>query len=461
MKRFAFALFVLSLIFVLSVATVSAQGTNTFYTIVFRGNSTPGNVAQLVQNAGGQLLRAHPEIGVAAAISSDPNFAANMSRARGVSQVGTMSAHALPPTASLVAQPDAAPTPADDLFALQWDIRRVNADQAWALEFTGSHNTVVAVIDTGIASNHPDLAPNLVYRQCYNTQPTCSLYPDLHWHGTHVAGTVAAAFGGGRIVGVGPNLGLASYNVFELVPNPEPNPPPGEEFLVLAFDEPIWAAMIDAANRGFKVINMSLGDVIFMNDGGAATWTAWNRVANYVARQGVTIVASAGNETTNSNGPVAHIPSDLSDVISVGATGVRPNAAWPQAGGFDVLAFYSNFGAAVDLVAPGGDLGPNENSANYLVLSAFPLLPNNPFGEPVPANCVQLENCPPAYAFAAGTSMASPHVAGVAGLILDIDPGLNPQQAEARLRQTAQDIGSRQLFGHGMVDALAAVLRVS
>jgi|FLYN01.1.fsa_nt_gi subtilisin family serine protease len=451
MKRFGFALLAFTLMLMLSVAAVSAQGTSRLYTIVFRGNSIPSNAAQLVQNAGGQLLRTHPQVGVASAVSSNPNFAANLSGARGVLAVGAMNFRSLPP---LEVQINAdAPNPAvDNLFPLQWDIRRVNADQAWAEGYTGSHNTVVSVIDTGVASNHPDLAPNLVYAACYASTPTCSVYPDLHWHGTHVAGTVAATFGGGRVVGVGPNLGLASYNVFEVIP----------DCGICAYDEPIWAAMLDTASRGFEVINMSLGGTIFRNDqSGNATWHAWSRVANYVARQGVTIVASAGNDNTSSNGPIAHIPSDLSDVISVGATGIRPNPAYPQPGAFDVRAFYSNYGAAVDIAAPGGDCGlPDScdpatrpaNWFNYLVLSSFVT---------VSPACAATASCPPGYAFAAGTSMASPHVAGVAGLMKDVNPGLNPQQVEARLQQTAQSLGDRQQFGHGMVDALAAVLRVS
>src|SRR5690606_24115143 len=92
---------------------------------------------------------------------------------------------------------------------------------AWEAGVTGSHDTVVAVIDTGVASNHPDLAPNLLYAACYAVEWECSAYPDLHYHGTHVAGTIAAAFGHGRAVGVGPDLGLASYNVFEPIMTPE------------------------------------------------------------------------------------------------------------------------------------------------------------------------------------------------------------------------------------------------
>jgi len=150
----------------------------------------------------------------------------------------------------------------------------VGADQAWEVT-TGSHDTVVAVLDTGIAYNHPDLAPNVVYNACYTVYNPCLSYPSLHYHGTHVAGTVAAAFGGGRAVGVGPNLGLANYNVFELTAAG-----------LNAYDEAIWEAMLDVAERGFDVINMSLGGYIVRSDSpeDVAVWIAWNRVANYVTR---------------------------------------------------------------------------------------------------------------------------------------------------------------------------------
>ena len=84
----------------------------------------------------------------------------------------------------------------------------------------------------------------------------------------------------------------------------------------------------------------------------------------------------------------------------------------------------------------------------YLVFSDYVYL------DPV---CAATASCPIGYAWAGGTSMAAPHVAGAAGLIMDLDPGLNPYQVEARLKQTAESLGDRQQFGHGMLDVLAAV----
>jgi lantibiotic leader peptide-processing serine protease len=140
-----------------------------------------------------------------------------------VSDAGPVVATGVPDT-HVGSEYSQAPTAADDLFnaGLVWGVERVHAPEAWARGVTGSHNTVVAIIDTGIASNHPDLAPNIVHMDCFvstgsQASGDCLAYPSLSDHGTHVAGTVAAAFGGGRVVGVGPNLGLAGYNTFELI----------------------------------------------------------------------------------------------------------------------------------------------------------------------------------------------------------------------------------------------------
>jgi subtilisin family serine protease len=320
------------------------------------------------------------------------------------------------------------------------------------------------VIDTGIAWNHPDLAPNVVHHDCYSSSGICEDYPDASYddegyHGTLVAGIIAAAFGGGAVVGVGPDLGLASYKVFEQ------NPDCG----FCAYDDSIWEAMLDAVARGYEVINMSLGGYVVFPEGpeNAANWTAWNRVANYVTRQGVTIVAAAGNDDLDLNGPVAHVPSDLPGVISVGATGIRPDPLYPQSDAYDVRAFYSNFGAATTMVAPGGDFGPPGTpfpypGGFYLVPTTFVAVPGTlpgitPWTPGYDPGCEVNENCPVGYFFVGGTSISSPHVAGTAALVIDQTPDLNPHQVQAILKRTAEDLGDRQQFGHGMVDVAAAV----
>jgi len=412
------------------------------YVVVFSGKRIPNNAAQQIEKAGGELVKTLDVVGIGIAISTNPDFAKSLRGVRGVHSVGVERYHTLPDTE--IYKVDNGPTATDSYYELyQWDIRRVRADQAWNIT-TGSHDTVVAILDTGIAWNHPDLAPNVIYNNNYYAFTPNTPYPSWHWHGTHVAGTVAAAFNGGAAVGVGPDLGLANYNVFE---------PYGGG--VVAFDIALWEAMLDVADQGFDVINMSLGGYIVRSDSpeDVAVWTAWNRVADYVTRRGVTIVASAGNADVDLNGPLDHVPSDVTGIICTGATGIRPDPIYPQNDPYDVRAFYSNYGAPVTLVAPGGDLGPDGTpypfpAVYYLVFST------DVYPDPT---CAATASCPIGYAWAGGTSQAAPHVAGVAGLLKDLKPRLTPRQVTAILKQTAEKLGSRQQFGHGMVDAEAAV----
>jgi lantibiotic leader peptide-processing serine protease len=349
------------------------------------------------------------------------------------------------------------PTNADDLFndGLVWGIDRVRAPAAWAAGHTGSRSTVVAIIDTGIATNHPDLEDNIVHADCFVSNGTfatgaCLAYPSLSDHGTHVAGTVAAAFGGGRVVGVGPNLGLASYNTFEVIPGCG----------ICTYSDARWAAMLDAANRGYDVINMSLGGLGRYGGRGSeglALFAAMEkRVANYVTQRGTVLVASAGNSGLDLNGPFTALPSDTPGIVTVSATGIRPAPRYEAGTSTDVLAFYSNFGATVDIAAPGGDCGLDTscdvatrpaNWFEHLVLSAV-VTPG--------AACAATESCPVGYGWKGGTSMAAPHVSGVAGLVRDAHPSASARQVVSIVLRSADRLGQRQEFGRGIVDAFEA-----
>jgi subtilisin family serine protease len=257
-------------------------------------------------------------------------------------------------------------------------------------------------------------------------------------HGTHVAGTVAASFGEGRVVGVAPGVRIAAYKVFDRYRFTLPDHTVIDD--VGAFDGPVFTAIVHSALSGDAVINMSLGGTIDRSSkDDNASWLAWDRVAKFANQLGTVIVTAAGNEEENSNGSLAHIPSDLPTVISTTATGSSHLDGFEASPGSDVLAFYSNYGAASDVSAPGGDCGPLYPAAcetKYFIVSTY-IFPAGDGG----------------YAGAAGTSMASPHVAAVAAVVKALHPTWTPAEIRAHLKSTAETIGPRQLFGHGLVSA--------
>lgn len=457
MKRIIQLMVIMSVVVFTSVITASAQQATTPYLILLRGNSVPARIAQDIENAGGTIMHVIPQVGIVTALSDNPDFAALMSSVRSVQEVGFMPTESIPQVSAEVPA-NHVPTSAFLDQGLLWGINRVHAPEAWAAGHTGSHETVVAVIDTGIAWNHPDLASNIVHVACYTSAGTvtgmvtdgvCNPYPSLSDHGTHVAGTVAANAGGG-VIGVGPELGLAGYNTFETIPGCG----------TCSYSSSRWLAMIDAAERGFDVINMSLGSLGQyggQGSNGLATFVAADsRVASLVTSLGTTIVASGGNSGVNLNGTLINVPGGLPGIVNVGATGVQPAPRYPFEGTFDIRAFYSNYGASITLSAPGGDCGQigtcdanrPANWFEYLVLSST-----------VTANpaCAATASCATGWGWKGGTSMASPHVAGVAGLVIDASPQLRPNQVVSVLRRTAESLGDRQQFGHGMVTATGAL----
>lgn len=448
-----------------AVATVtSASADEGRYILLMKNNAIPAGLAAKVEAAGGSVVRTLPQVGIAIATSADANFAAKAKGIAGVIDAGPAAFHTLPDTVD-AAGPEAGGAVLSDA-GLMWGIDRVHAPDAWANGHTGSHDTVIAIIDTGVAWNHPDLASNVVYVDCYTSAGSfadgaCNPYPEYSDHGTHTAGTAAANFGG-LAVGVAPEAGIASYNTFEFIAGCG----------ICSFTDSRWMAMIDAADRGFAVESMSLGGTgQYGGQGtnGLATFVAAEkRVANYVNKKGTVMVASAGNSALDLNGTIVHVPGDIPQIINVGATGIQPAPRYPYPNSFDIRAFYSNFGAgALTLAAPGGDCGQintcnSSRPANwfeYLILSTVVTTQDEDPDDdvttppPPPLACAATASCPIGWGWKGGTSMATPHVSGVAALVKDGNPGMTPNQIEARIKQTAEPIGSQQDFGHGMVRA--------
>ena len=241
----------------------------------------------------------------------------------------------------------------------------IDAPEAWAVS-TGSPSVVVAVIDTGVDYNHPDLASR--FAGGYNFVAGNFDPLDDHGHGTHVAGTIAAGLENMTgnpataegVVGVAPEARILAYKVCA-----------GDG---TCSDSAVIAAIGRAVADGARVINMSLGASDYSQALADAVQAAW--------AAGVVIVAGAGNDGTMA----PFYPAALNNVVAVGA--------------FDenhLRASFSNYGSWVDIAAPGSN-----------ILSTYPLSKCEDLGVPGETGC---------YAWLSGTSMATPHVAGAAALL--------------------------------------------
>ena len=296
-------------------------------------------------------------------------------------------------------------TPNDALYGDQWNLAKVNLPSARDVT-TGSNAIRVAVIDTGFAVGHPDGPVNLVLGPDYgNDRPVTDR--DLHGHGTHVAGIIAAQTNNEiGVAAVAPSVTLMVVKVF---PDPSANDPnPGASIDAVA------SGIVWAVNNGAQVINLSLG--------GPYSGILQSEI-DYAVSKGVLVVAAAGNAYQFGNPP--YYPAAYPNVLAVAATDRN-----------DQHASYSNTGSYVDIAAPGGD-------------------DNGPI--------VSLGRSQ-TYAAMYGTSMAAPHVAGLAGLLWSINPCLSATQLSDTIKATAVRLGGavpNDTFGYGRIDVNAAVRAVS
>ncbi len=261
-----------------------------------------------------------------------------------------------------------------------------------------SHNIKVAILDTGIDGNHEDLVEKV--SDDHNCTDTVDTN-DYFGHGTHVAGIVAASTNNGKgVAGVGYNASV--MNAKSLGND-------GYGYYSWIADCIVWAT-----DNGARVINMSLG--------GSSPSKILESAINYAWNKGVVIVAAAGN--SGSSNPI--YPAYYRNVISVAATDKN-----------DKKAGWSSYGRWVSVAAPG-----------VSILSTMPTFKNK----------IGLLN----YGFLSGTSMATPHVSGLAALIWSTTYGVNNSSVRRRIEQTADKItGTGKYWIYGRINALAAVLPVS
>jgi subtilisin family serine protease len=489
---------VLAAALVASVAALSvgagAAGTST-YLVVYKGTSVPSDGASSIQKAGGSIVASYDQIGVVVASSSSASFASNAQKDNRVDGAAATAGFGTQVGDDVGGADSAAPvqpgTPApgsDPLSGLQWDMNQINDPQARAIN-GGSPSIVVGDIDTGLDFTHPDLAANVDFADsasCVGGVPnqSPSAWMDDNGHGTHTAGTIAAAKNGLGIVGVAPNVRIAGIKAGNAAG--------------FFFPEAVVCAFMWAGTHNINVTNNSyFADPWLFNckndPGQRAIWTAERRAIKFAEQQGVVVVAADGNQaddlahptvdatSPDDTTPVTRDVTNACAVIPVEVPGVIGVSA---DGNLQQKSFYSSFGVgATQVTAPGGDsiLQVTAAAPNGRVLSTWPAsllnvtcLPARRVTDPSGAT----------YCYQQGTSMASPHAAGVAALIESQYPVLSANAVAAKLQNTADPLpcpadvsmyaffpsvdgnvpqscqggaGYNSWYGHGQINALSSI----
>ncbi len=274
-------------------------------------------------------------------------------------------------------------------------------------------SSTIANDGNGRDSDAQDTGDAIVAGECGNGQP--SVDESSSWHGTHVAGSIAAATNNGvGVAGVAFGANIVPLRVLGKC---------GGYTSDIA-DAMIWAS---GGTVSGAPVNANKARVLNLSLGGGGTCDATTQAAINSARsRGAVVVVAAGNENTNAS---SSSPANCAGVITVAATN--------RSGG---RAYYSNYGTIVDVAAPGGDV----RTAGGGILSTLNSGTRAPLAD--------------SYAFYQGTSMATPHVAGVVALMLAKNPNLTPDEVEAKLKSSARAFPATcSGCGSGIVDANAAV----
>ncbi|WP_245849117.1 S8 family peptidase [Lentzea kentuckyensis] len=441
-----------------NISTCMQPGPLLRYLVVFSQLTTPEVANAEITGACGTTTVYYPEIGVAVATSPDPSF---------LKLIGPQRAYSA--QAESIAKRSVKRKKDDtELFrpsgvrsSEQWDMDLIKAPAAHEVT-TGSKSVVVGVLDSGVDAHHPDLAQALapeLSAGCLTGRPDTSpsaWIPTTSAHGTHAAGTIAAADDGRGTTGVAPGVRIASVKVVDddgfIYP----------EYAVCGF---MWAAA-----QGMTITNNSyfIDPYLFTcqsEPGQRVIYEAVRRAVDYATSRNVLTVAAAGNAGADLSRPgrdsmsptngdaqtrpvdstCVVLPAQLKNVVGVSAV----DSTGTKAG-------YSSYGlGAIDVTAPGGDTR-------------------------TPTGCV-LSTVPSGYDYSCGTSMATPHVAGVAALIASVHPNTDAVSLGRMLNAQAATLpcpGDYDLngtgvqdafctgyseynsfYGHGLVDALAAVTK--
>lgn len=441
------------------VAPRTSQFGSGRYVVALTGNDVD-RLRSAVTELGGTLDFAHAEAGMAVVSGLTPDAAAALERTQGVSGVlEDLPVHLVDVAATtprlaagpLVNSPD--PSTAF-LFSWQWYMRRVGANVAWAAGRLGSPDVSVAIIDSGIDTENLDMEGRVDLTRSVSLMPSDDAFidtwlptrpkiEDLDGHGTLVANVVAT--NAVVFAGVTSRVTLLAIKVLDRN---------GDGTI-----SSILIGLIRAADFGADVANMSLRLPGGVDKRGVGFFVGLsNRIFNYAYRKGVVVVLVAGNEAENldGNGDIYRAWCDAPHVICVSATGPTASAdpfigPWQNE---DALASYSNYGRMISVSAPGGTIPGRIWSIcpRYLVTG---YVPNTNPAQPI-FGCLTPTPNTAFITGGGGTSLAAPHVSGLAALLIE-DLGKNNPAAikHAILHRGVDDLGARgddPLYGAGRIN---------
>jgi len=431
----------LTMVFSLQVAAESNR-----HLVTLKGNAK--NFEAQVTELGGTVVFRHDKTKFAVVEGLNDVLAEELAQLEMVSDltpdfmlempnVSIESTEALP-----VSTVESSDSPADaHFFSRQWNMRAIDADDAWAAGRTGSADVTVAILDTGIAYTVPDLQGLVDLDRSISFVPLDDAYvnayfPGMHpitdigYHGTHVAATVSS--NGLITAGVTSKTTLMGVKVCGVAEGG-------------CYGSAIFSGIAHAVDNGADVINMSLGGAFFKSDYPGAVGF-YNKFFNYARSAGVTVVVSAGNSTIDldhdGNGYKTYCSTP--STICVSATG--PTASDSREGPWydiDAIAYYSNYGrSAINVAAPGGGAGASVYApcSNTSLIYTICQTGNYIIG-------------------IGGTSMAAPHVSGLAALMVE-DFGRSPAKVKAAIEQSADDLGMPGVdpsYGKGRINVLNAI----
>jgi len=303
--------------------------------------------------------------------------------------------------------------PNDPFFSYQWHMPLIQAPQAW--DVSTGQGVLIAVLDTGIAYENfenyrraPDL-DNTRFAAGYDFINNDPHPNDDEGHGTHVAGTIAQSTNNAQgVTGVAFNATLMPVKVLD---------GRGQ-----GSHDAIAQGIVYAADRGARIINLSLSGRT-----GSSTLAS---AVDYATSKGVLVVAAAGN-----SGGAVEYPAAYTSALAVGSVGYDRRRV-----------DYSNFGSQLDLVAPGGDTDVDLNNDGY----PDGVLQQTFQGDPTQFGFYYYE----------GTSMAAPHVSGVAALLFARNPAATASQVRQAMESTALNLGPANEYGRGLVQAASALAAI-